>query len=175
MRALLGFMQIGLGIGGLVALFNGQWIAMIAAWGGAFLIGFIGNRMTRSLNGVSDSAYESMQNIPQAVEQIRGGNYRAAEGLSLGAVNAFRMGGDKALLPMALLVRAVALGAGEKYEPARKAIDEAERSSRTPPVQHKELFDEFRPMILHVQQELNSARPSSRRLVSDFLAMNDAV
>lgn len=172
MRVLFGFLQVGMGVGGLIALFNGQWLWMILAWAGAFLVGFRGNRMTRSLNGVSDSAYESLANIPQAIDQIRAGNFQSAAGLSLGAVNSFRLGGDKALLPMALVVRAVALGGGGKFDQARKAADEAERLSTSQSRQHAELLAEMRPIILQVQRELSSARPDPRRLVSEFLAMN---
>lgn len=168
MRALFGLLQLGLGIGGLVALLNGQWLITVLTWLGAFLIGLLGSRLVRSATGVSQIGNDAVQNIPRAIEQLRAGNYRAAEGLSLGAVNAFRLGGDQALLPMALLIRAVALGANKKFEPAKELANDAERLSRNIPD-----YADIRPIFLQIQRELSAPQPDSYRLVAEFLVMND--
>lgn len=173
MRALFGFMQIGLGIGGFVALFNGQWLVMILCWVGGFLVGWLGNHVVRVMMGVSQAGQDAMGNLPRALEQISSGNYVAAEGTSLGAVNAFRMGGDRAFLPMALTLRAVALGANGKFDQARAAVNEAEVLSRGGSQQLQEIQAEIRPLILVVQSELRTPVPDSQRLVKRFLELND--
>ncbi|WP_167043554.1 hypothetical protein [Salinibacterium sp. ZJ454] len=128
-------------------------------------------------SGISQSAQDSMHFIPQTVELLRRGDYNSAEGTALGAVNAFRMGGDKGLLPLALALRSVALGANGKFDSARKAVDEAEALSRTippRPPRFQDVYDDVRPMILSVQRELHRQPPDSSRLVEYFLELNDA-
>lgn len=175
MRAFLGFLQIACGIGGVIALFNGQWLAMVGAWTTAFVIGLVGVRATKAVNGISDMGRESIGSVPQTIDLIRRGAYTQAEGVSLGAVNSFRIGGDRHFLPIALTVRAVALGANGKFDAARKAADEAELLSRNTPARIPGGYDEIRPVILAVQRELRSSTPSSACVVSVFLAANEAV
>jgi hypothetical protein len=174
MRTFFGFLQFVFGIGGVIALFNAQWVAMIAAWVAAGAVGWIGNRIVKGAMGVSQSGQEAMANIPRAIDQLKRGSFAAAEGTTLGAVNSFRMGGDKELLAMALVLRAVALGANEKFDLARKAADEAEALTRSTSRQFQELHDMVRPLALHVQRELRGPRPNSSRLVSEFLELNDS-
>ena len=51
MRAFFGFLQFALGLGGIIALFNGQFVLMIAAWIGAFAVGWFGNRIVKGAMG----------------------------------------------------------------------------------------------------------------------------
>ncbi|NUT72743.1 hypothetical protein [Pseudarthrobacter sp. C4D7] len=175
MRAFLGFLQIACGIGGVIALFNGQWLAMVGALTTAFVIGLVGVRATKAVNGISDLGFEAIGSVSQAVDLIRRGAYTQAEGVSLGAVNSLRFGGDRHFLPIALTVRAVALCANGKFDAARMAADEAEALSRNPPARSPGGYDEIRPMILAVQRELRSSTPSSGRVVLEFLAAEEAV
>lgn len=172
MRAVFGLLQFGLGLGGVIALFNGQFLIMIAVWVGALAVGFVGNQVVRSAMGVSQSGQEAILSVSRTIELLTQGNYSSAEGTALGAVNAFRMGGDKGLLPMALVLRAVALGANGKFDKARSAIDEADAVYRSSPPSIQEALDEIRPVMLHVQRELHMAQPNSSRLVAGFLELN---
>lgn len=173
MRAFLGFLQFALGLGGIIALFNGQFVAMILAWLGALGVGLIGNRVVRGVMGVSQSGQDAISSIPATLHLIEEGQYSAAEGHALGAVNAFRFGGDKALLPMALLLYAVALGANSKFDQARRAIDEADSIFLSSPAKLRELNDEIRPAIVQVKRELHSPQPDAKHLVSQFLELNE--
>lgn len=173
MRAFFGLLQFALGIGGIIALFNGQFVLMIAAWIGAFAVGWFGNRIVKGAMGISQSGQEAISSIPATLELIESGRYSAAEGHARGAVNAFRMGGDRGLLPMALLLQAVALGANGKFDQARRAIDEADSLFLSSPAKIRELNEEIRPAMIHVRSELHSPQPDSTYLVTRFLELNE--
>lgn len=174
MRALFGFLQFALGIGGLIALFNGQFLSMIAAWLGAFLVGWVGNRIVRGLMGVSQSGQDAIPDLRVAMRELSQEKFSSAEGSSRAAVSAFRAGGDKALLPVALLVSAVALGANAKFDLARKAIDESEHLLRTGSPRLQEANGELLPVVLQIQRELHAYQPSSPRLVAHFHEWNQS-
>ena len=111
MKALLGLVQMGSLVAGLVALFNGRWLIVIGCAVFAGLVGLAGNRLVRGVEGISESGRDAMRAIPRAIELLRKGEYRAATGMSRSAVTSLRIGGDKALLPLALTIHAAALAA----------------------------------------------------------------
>src|SRR4051812_3702556 len=122
MKALFGLLQLACAVGGIVALFHGQWLLLIAAWIAAGLVGLFGARAVRGVDGISESGRQALGAIPRAVELLRRGEYRAATGVTRSAVTGFRMGGDKSLLPVALTLHAVALASTRDLTGAEKAL-----------------------------------------------------
>ena len=87
MKGFLGLLQIGLGIAGLVALFNGQWLAMIGAWVVAALIGFAGSRLVRRTEGVSEAGRQwGVGDMERGVELLLKGDYTSASRETASAV-----------------------------------------------------------------------------------------
>jgi hypothetical protein len=161
-------------VGGVVALFNGQWLAVIGAWLFAGLIGLAGNRMVKGVEGISQFGQDALPNIPRTVELLRRGDYDAAKGMSRAAVNSFRMGGDKELLPIALTMHAVTLAATRDIAGAENAIAEAGRLfDRMPPALAAQL-DEVRELHAFVGRALRNGVPDPSRFVQEFLTFNDA-
>lgn len=157
-----------------MALFNGQWLVLIGAWLFAGLIGLAGNRLVRGVDGVSQLGQDAMRNIPGTVELLRRGQYGAANGMSRSAVTSFRMGGDKALLPIALTLHAVTLAATRDTAGAEKALTEAASLfDRMPPGLAQEVA-EVREVHGFVRRELRKGVPDPSRFVEEFLAFNDA-
>ncbi|WP_395243501.1 hypothetical protein ACGGZK_15410 [Agromyces sp. MMS24-K17] len=174
MKTFLGFLQVGSGIGGLIALFNGQWGLTILAWGFALLIGYLGNRMVRAVEGVSQTGREALGGVSQSIDLLRRGEYRSALGVSRSTVSSFRMGGDKAFLPIALTIHAVALGATGDVQGARRAAQEADDGFRRLPPMLAADADEMREVLAVVRRELDRGVPDPSGLVEKFLAFNDA-
>lgn len=173
-RAFLGLVQIGLGIGGVIALINGQWMWMVLAWGAAGLTGFFGNLMVRATEGISEGGQAAINDIPRALELLRQGQYSSAKGVTRAAVASFRMGGDKTLLPIALTVHAVALASLREVSDSRKALDEAsELFRRLPPALAADL-DDMQHLLTLVRQELDLGVPDPDGLVADVITFNDA-
>jgi hypothetical protein len=173
-KALLGWMQMGLLVAGLVALFSGRWLVVLGAWALAGLVGLAGNRLVRGVEGVSSSGRDAMIALPRAIDLLRRGEYRAATGMSRSAVTDFRMGGDRNFLPIALTIHAVTLTATRDTDGASKALLEASRLLDTmPPARAAEVMG-LRQVHAHVRRELRSGVPNPSRFVDDFLAFNDA-
>lgn len=125
MQALFGFLQLGLGVIGLIALFNGRWLVVILCWAGALFVGFIGGRIVRRVEGISEGGRLGIGNMGQAIQQLEQGNYAAANRLMVSPVTQFEFGGDNGLLPMALAIQSVTQVAVGKNEAARKTIADA--------------------------------------------------
>lgn len=174
MKALLGFVQMGCLVAGLVAMFNGRWLVGIGAWVFAGLVGLAGNRVVRGVEGISDTGRDAMRAIPRAIELLRRGEYRAATGMSCSAVTDFRIGGDKTLLPIALTVHAVTLAATRDTAGAEKALMEASRLLDAMPAGLAAEATEVRQVHTLVRRELRNGVPDPSRFVEDFLAFNDA-
>ena len=173
MKAFLGFIQVGLGIGGLVALFNGQWLALFLCWGGGFLVGLLGSRATRAIEGVSQGGQEALGNIGAAIEQLRQGRYDSANGLVMGAVSQFRIGDDKDLLVSALTLQSVTMAAVGKPNAAHKAASEAKQRLTNLPSAMALETDDLRMILSLVDSELSrGSKPD--RIVRKFLEFNDA-
>src|SRR5690606_29989130 len=125
MKGCLGIIQIALGIGGIIALINGEWGLMLGAWIGASVVGFLGNSYVKATEGVSQLGQDAMDQIQAALFELRQGNYAHASRLSSSAVQSIRIGRDQLLLPLALQVQATALGATQDIEGAKRAVAEA--------------------------------------------------
>jgi hypothetical protein len=130
MKALLGFLQVGLVIGGIIAALNGQWVLLIVSLAGAFAIGWLGNRATRAVEGISESGRDAVAMLYAAEQHIRDGDYRAAVGSARGAVNGLRLGGDKDFLPFAYSTLGVALAATGDIEGSRRALNDVDACAR---------------------------------------------
>ena len=172
MKALLGWVQMGSLVAGLVALFNGRWLIVIGCWVFAGLVGLAGNRLVRGVEGISESGRDAMRAIPRAIELLRQGEYRAATGMSRSAVTSLRIGGDKALLPLALTIHAVALAATRDAAGAEKALMEASILFDAMPPSLAAEATEVRQLHALVRRELRNGVPSPSRLVEDFLALD---
>jgi len=178
-KAFFGFLQVGLGVIGLIALFNGRWLVVILCWAGALLVGFIGGRIVRRVEGISEGGRQVIGNMGQAIQQLEQGNYLAANGLMVSPVSQFKFGGDNGLLPMALAIQSVTQAAVGKNEAARKTIADARyRLTNMPRVPaHEEA--EMRELQEQIQEVLSivetgiSRGSSPDRIVREFLAYND--
>lgn len=173
MKAFLGFIQAGLGIGGLIALFNGQWLALFLCWGGGFLVGLLGSRATRAIEGVSEGGREASRNIGDAIEQLRQGRYDSANGLVMAAVSQFRIGGDKGLLVVALTLQSVTMAAVGKSSAAHKAAIEAKQRLTNLPSAMALETEELRMILSVVDSEISSGSEPDR-IVRKFLELTDA-
>lgn len=173
MKSALGCLQLILWGGGIVALFNAQWIAMIACWVAAALVGFAGNQMVRLAQGVSQSGQDAIGNVNRSVTLLERGEYESAVGATRALVSGFRSGGDKQLLPLALTFHSVALGAARDVPGARRALDEAARGLRMMPREFADEVAELRHVHQTIERELDRGVPDPSRLVAEFLAWND--
>lgn len=169
MKGFLGLLQIGLGIAGLVALFNGQWLAMIGAWGVAALIGFAGSRLVRRAEGVSEAGRQwGVGDMERGVELLLKGDYTSASRETASAVKTFRMGGDFGLIIMALTAHAVALAARHDLDGARTALVEASDRYQKLPVYQAEMAPGLSQLHSTLQRELAHGVPDPSGLVSEF-------
>lgn len=173
MKALLGFIQIALGIAGIVALFNGQWLAMIGAWVVAFLIGVIGSRVTRHIEGVSEHGRDAIGGMSRALELLRRGEYLSASGATRSQVQALRIGGDKELLVLALTLHAVALASIRDLSGARKALVEASDRYQALPLAMAQEFPEMRRVHALLQREIAQGVPNPSGMVGEFFELTD--
>lgn len=174
MKGLIGLLQLACLVGGVVALFNGQWLLLIGAWLVAGLVGLAGNRLVRVVDGVSETGREAMSQILRAIELLRRGEYRAASGVTRSAVSSFRMGGDKNLLPIALTMHAVALASVNDAAGAEAAVIEAKGLTAALPPALQADAEDFREIQGLVERELRKGLPDADGLVREFLAFNDA-
>lgn len=179
MKAFFGFLQVGLGVIGLIALLNGKWLVVILCWAGALLVGFIGGRIVRRVEGISEGGRQVIGNIGQAIQQLEQGNYAAANGLMMGAVSQFKFGGDNGLLPMALAVQSVTQAAVGKNEAARKTIADARyRLTNMPRVpayeeaEMRELEEQIQEVLCIVEAGISTGS-SPESIVQEFLVYND--
>jgi hypothetical protein len=173
-KTVLGLLQFGCMLGGFIALFNGQWLAMVGAWVAAGLIGLAGNRVVRAAEGISETGREAVADVSRAIELLRRGEFGAATGVTRSAVTGFRMGGDKDLLPIAMTVHAVSLASIRDVSGAEQALTEASGMLRSLPPELAAELPDMRHMHALVQRELQNGVPDPSRLVAEFLALNDA-
>ncbi|MBC9953793.1 hypothetical protein ICM05_03885 [Leucobacter sp. cx-42] len=178
MKAFFGFLQFVLGAVGLFALFNGQWVAVLICWAGAGFVGFIGGRLVRRVEGVSEGGRQVLQSIGQAVQKLEIGDYDAANGLMASAVFQFKAGGDKGLLVLALSLQAVTKAAVGDYDAARRVIEEARyriahmpRGSGVDEAEMREMLAEVHVVLSIVETAIfRGERPE--RIVQEFLEFN---
>ncbi len=174
MKALIGLFQFACLGGGVVALFNGQWLGMIGSWLLAGLVGVAGNRLVRRVDGVSETGRQAMSQIPRSIELLRRGECRAASGVTRSMVSNFRMGGDKYLLPFAQTIHDVALASVNDAAGAETAVTEAKRLTAVlPPIPQVDV-EVLREMQGLVERELRKGLPDADSLVREFLALDDA-
>lgn len=173
MKAFLGFIQIGLGIVGIVALVNGQWLGMIAAWAVGFGVGYLGNRAVRATDGISQLGQDALGNVDRAIDLLRRGEFRAASGVTRSTISSFRMGGDKRLMPMALALHAVALASSQDLSGARRALQESREYLGFTPRGVSAEADELRQLHALIQREIESGVKDPELLVAGFLDWND--
>lgn len=173
MKAFLGFVQFGLGVAGIVALINGQWLPMIGAWVAGGLVGLVGNRLVRMTEGVSQSGQDAIGDVRRTSDLLRRGAYPAAVGTTRSLVSAFRSGGDRVLLPFALTLHSVALAAVRDHVGAQRALTEATQLLRFMPAEFSGDVAEMREMHAAIQRELDWGVPDPSRLVASFLDWND--
>lgn len=174
MKSILGLAQLGLGAWGVFALINGQWLTVLAAWSVAGLLGLVGNRLTRTVEGVSESGREALASIPRAVELLRDNDYRQALGVTRAVVRSFRLGGDKGLLAMALPIHAVALAANDDPFSAKQALNEIEGLLRYVPAEMGDEVVAIRRLTRWLETELKERPYETSNLVSGFLRWNDS-
>lgn len=175
MKPLLGMLQMACFIGAGVALFSGQWLLVAAALVSAGLVGLVGNRLTRAVDGISDTGREALAHIPQAMELLRREQYQAAMGLTSGVVTDIRLGGDKALLPPALTLHAVALASVGDARGAEKAVQEASRLTQSLPPAVAAEADGIRHIQQMVRRELALGLPDPKAMVRAVLASDSGV
>ena len=168
-------------VSGLIALFNGRWLYVIFCWACAAIVGVIGERLIRQVEGISQSGRESIVKIDQAIQQLREGNYLAANGIIRSAVIIFKTGGDNTLLPIALTVQSVTQAAVGKNDAARKTITEARYRITNFPLaptsasMEAEMREniEFMQEIISIVEAGISRGSSPNSIVREFLARND--
>ena len=181
MKGLLGLIQLACVIGGVVAVFNGRWPLLIVGWVAAGGIGLVGSRMVKHATGISESGREVLANgtIASAIDLLRTGNYSAAMGLTRSAVQSFRMGGDKDFLPIVLTLHAVALAALRDIAGAHRALDDAVDTLQSlSPATRSAFASELAEMQqIHVllRRELRNGVLDPRRMVEDFITLNEAM
>ena len=173
MKALLGLLQAGLVIGGIVAAFNGQWLLLIVGLAGAFVVGWLGNRATRAVEGISESGRDAVRMLRDAERLINDGNYRSAVGSARGALNGLRMGGDKDLLPFAYSTLAVALATTGDIEGSRRALNDVEATTRNVRPELRDEVDDLRALGLDLRRELDRRPFSSERLLAVYSKWNE--
>lgn len=171
MKAFLGFLQVGLGIAGVVALFKGEWLALALCWIGAWLVGLVGNRLVGMKEGISQGGRESIAVLDEAIQLLRSGRYVAAEGHVRSAVTQFKLGGDKELLTMGLVVLAVAQGANGKFDAAKKSAAEAKSRLRNPSsgFYGTREADEILAILTALERELRGSSPNVDPIVRALL------
>lgn len=173
MRTFLGFAQLGLGIWGLVGLLNGSWMTTIVAWGLLLVVSIIGVRLTKFTNGgVSDMAGDAASAMYRAGEALRNSDLSAARTHSQTAINALRIGGDKDMLPMALTMRAVALGGSGRWGEAKQDMGECRTILNRMDVAKRSYISELDEVFDTVEREVRNPSPSSVRLVAAFNRLN---
>ena len=173
MKATLGFAQLGFGLAGLLALFRGQWAALILCWAGACVIGMIGTRVVRKVEGISEGGRGSIRNISAAVEKLRQGQYESANGFAMNAVTSFRLGGDRELLVPALIIQTVTLASVGKFADARTSLARAKEAIAQLPVEVAREGRDFVELLSLIDDELSRMQPDSYYVVSLFLGFND--
>lgn len=174
MKTFLGVLQVGSLIAGLVALLDGKWFLAGVAAVFAFVIGYVGSHMVRHMEGVSQFGQDAFGDFSRSIESLRRGNWQSAVGTARSAVSSFRIGGDAALLPVALTLYSVALAATRDIDGARKIADDADRRFRQVPAEFASEVSEMRHVLMLVRRELDRGVPDPSRLVAEFLALNDA-
>lgn len=177
-KAFFGLLQMGLGVFGIIALFNGRWLVVILCWAGALLVGFIGGLIVRRVEGISEGGRQVLGNISSAIHQLEQGNYTAADGLMVSPVSQFKFGGDNGLLPMALAIQSVTQAAVGKNDAARKTIADAlSRLTNMPRVaaheeaEMREAQEGIREVLTIVESGI-SRGSSPESIVREFLAYN---
>lgn len=172
MKSLLGLIQIGLGIAGLVALVNGQWLTMVGCWVGGLVVGVLGNRAVRAAEGLSETGRGALQTVPEVIEALRRGERQRALGLSNSAVRDFRMGGDKPLLMLALTLQAVTFAGTGAMDKARAALSESRQRLGELPYAAAREAGEIEKLHAILAEELSKHSPNGDRIVSRFLEYN---
>ena len=173
MKALLGLLQAGLVIGGIIAAFNGQWLLLIAGLAGAFAVGWLGNRATRAVEGISESGRDAVGALREAERLIRDGNYRSAVGSARGALNGLRMGGDKDFLPFAYSTLAVALAATGDVEGSRRALNDVDVTAANVRPELREEVDDLRRLGLDLRRELDRRPFGPERFMAVYAKWNE--
>lgn len=175
MKALLGLMQGGLVIGGIIAAFNDQWLLLIAGLVGAFVVGWLGDRATRAVEGISESGRDAVGKLHQAQRLIHDGNYRSAVGIARGALNGLRMGGDKDYLPFAYLTLAVALAGSGDVEGSRRALNDVDvTAANVRPELREEVVDDLRTLGLDFRRQLDRRPFDSEQFMAVYTKWNRA-
>ncbi|MGB3413906.1 MAG: hypothetical protein WBA28_04230 [Microbacteriaceae bacterium] len=176
MKGCLGIIQIGLGIGGVIALLNGAWWLLLAAFGASIIIGILGSLYVKATEGVSQIGQDAIKEVGSAIQQLRQGNLAAANNLSRSAIRSFKFGGDKMLLPLALTVHAVTLAALGEIDASKKALAESSQLLKSMPV-FAELDDKSQDFIdethRFLEKALNKGVKDPARFVEKFLEIND--
>ena len=170
MKSALGCLQFILWGGGIVALINGQWVAMIVSWVAAALVGFAGDRMVRLAEGVSQSGQNAVGDAARAIALLKHGDYASAVRSTRAFVAALRYGGDQLLLPLALTLHSVALAATGDLADARRALGEASQGLRSMPRELTDEADDLRRLHESIQRELDRGAPDPSRVVAEFIA-----
>lgn len=173
MKAILGLLQFGLVIGGIIAAFNGQWLLLIVGVAGAFAVGWLGNRATRAIEGISESGRDAVGMIHEAERLIREGNYRSAVGSARGAVNGLRMGGDRDFLPFAYSTLGVALAATGDIEGSRRALNDVDTSAGHVRPELRDEIDDLRALGLDLRRELDRRPFDHVRVLTVYSRWND--
>ncbi len=171
MKSLLGLIQIGLGIAGLVALVNGQWLTMVGCWVGGLVVGVLGNRAVRATEGLSETGRGALQTVPQVIEALRREERWGARP-SNSAVRDSPHGWDKPLLMLALTLQAVTFAGTGAMEKARAALSESrERLGELPYAAAREAGD-IEKLHAILAEELSKDSPNGDRIVFRFLEYN---
>lgn len=181
MRALLGLIQIGCAIYGIVALIGGRWLLGIGFWVAAGLVGVVGNRLTRAIYGVSETGRDVPRKVSHAMDLLERREYRIAAGVARSAVSDARLGGDKALLPITLTIHAVALACQRELSEAqqvlfraRDALTQTRNQLNSPQLALFEMEEMLEQTHRLVQRAIDDGVPDPSRLAADFLALNRA-
>lgn len=174
MKALLGFIQMGSIIAGVVALFSGMWLTAVGALVFAGLVGIAGDRIVRRIDGISVAGRDAMGFTHRALGELERGDYQQAVGSSRAAVRHFRMGGEKALLPFALTVHAAALAATRDVRAAEATLTEASMALNNVPLALATETRELRESQALLHMEIRNGVPDPARLVADFLEIEES-
>lgn len=169
MKPFLGLLQLALGVGGIIALFNGEWLLMIGAWVAAMLIGLAGNRAVKSSEGVSQTGQDSFPDLDHALEALEKRNYSGAEHFARSASEGFRMGGDTVLLAFSLMIRSVAQAARGETMQAQNTFNDAERLMALMKNRGSAQFERLDSLRFVVEVELREGARDTERLVTRVL------
>lgn len=174
MKALVGFLQVGLIIGGIVAAFNGQWLLLLAGLACAYAVGWLGNRATRAVEGISESGSDGIVALREAGRLLDEKNYRAALGSARGAVNMLKLSGDKDFLPLAYLTLAVSLAGLGDLDSTRRALSDLDAIAPRVRPEMQEDVEELRELAVALRHELDRHPFDETRFMTVYQDWNQA-